>query len=633
MCGIAGFVAPRDAGDRQILERMTRALAHRGPDAEGYVVLPDSGVHLGHRRLSIVDLSGGAQPMSTADGNLTIVFNGEIYNHADLREELQAKGHRFLTDHSDTEVLLNGYREWGEGMLDRLNGMFAFAIYDQARGTLFLARDRFGKKPLYWFQRGGVFAFASELTALLHHPAAPVSESAIALKKYFAYGYIPAPLSAIEGIRKLPGGWCGTFSISSGAWAPRRWWEFRLEASDEEVTPARCEAWFSELREVLDRAVKRRLVADVPVGVFLSGGIDSSAVAALAARHLPAGRLRTFSIGFTDPTFDELPYAREAAAFIGCAHESEILDLSRARELLPGLLSRLDEPMGDGSILPTWLLCGFTRRHVTVALGGDGGDELFAGYDPFKALGKAALYDKLVPKALHPAIRLLASRLPVSHANISLDFKIKRTLRGLSHPASYRLPVWMGPLEPSQIDAYFGDHTAPEELYSEAIGAWEAAGEHADPVDRTLQFFTRLYMQDQILAKVDRASMLHGLEARSPFLDLEVVNFARRLPHSVKLRGGTTKWILKKALEPLLPASILYRKKKGFGTPIGSWIREGAIVPQIPGGEAGSLLRESLASHRAGRSDERLFLWCQHVLAAWRIELSGRSGITAHSPS
>jgi asparagine synthase (glutamine-hydrolysing) len=616
MCGIAGFVG---AGDRGTLERMTRALAHRGPDAAGYLV--DGPVHLGHRRLSIVDLSGGTQPMATADGRLTIVFNGEIYNHADLRRELEAQGYIFLTDHSDTEVLLNGYRAWGEGMLERLNGMFAFAIHDREAGRVFVARDRFGKKPLYWFHRAGVFAFASELTALLHHPDAPRGESATALKKYFAYGYIPAPLSAIEGIRKLPGGCRGMLDTASGVWEERRWCEFRLEPSGEDVTPARIASWSGELLAILERAVRRRLVADVPVGVFLSGGIDSSAVAALAARHLPEGRLRTFSIGFTDPSFDELPFAREAAAFIGCAHESEILDLGRARDLLPGLLARLYEPMGDGSILPTWLLCGFTRRHVTVALGGDGGDELFAGYDPFQALGKASLYDSLVPKAVHPAIRLLASRLPVSHANVSLDFKIKRTLRGLSHPAAYRVPVWMGPLEPSQIDAYFGDRTAPEELYSEAIAAWEACGYQADPVDRTLQFFTRLYLQDQILTKVDRASMLHGLEARSPFLDLEMVDFARRLPHQVKLRGGVTKWILKKALEPVLPASILHRKKKGFGTPLGAWIRDGAISPESPAGSAGPVVANALAEHRSGGSDERLFLWCQHVLSSWRASL------------
>jgi asparagine synthase (glutamine-hydrolysing) len=274
--------------------------------------------------------------------------------------------------------------------------------------------------------------------------------------------------------------------------------------------------------------------------------------------------------------------------------------------------------MGDGSILPTWLLCGFTRRHVTVALGGDGGDELFAGYDPFKALKAACLYDRWVPRAIHPAIRLLASRLPVSHANISIDFKIKRTLRGLSYGEELRVPVWMGPLEPMEIDAYFGDHTPQEELYSEAIAAWESAGAHADPVDRTLQFFTRLYLQDDIMAKVDRASMLHGLEARSPFLDLEVVDFARKLPHSVKLRGGTTKWILKKALEPVLPESILYRKKKGFGTPLGQWIRNGALLPEIPEGRAGVAVGKAIRSHRAGRTDERLFLWSQHVLSSWR---------------
>jgi asparagine synthase (glutamine-hydrolysing) len=618
MCGIAGFVAPRHPGDREVLEQMTRALAHRGPDAEGYLIEEKQGVHLGHRRLSIVDLSGGAQPMSTADGSLSIVFNGEIYNHAELRSELLAQGAVFQTDHSDTEVLLLGYRAWGEALLERLNGMFAFALHDRDQATLWIARDRFGKKPLYWFQHQGVFAFASELTALLRHPASPRNESSLALKKYFAYGYIPAPHSAIEGIFKLPGGWCGKLDIATGRWKTRKWWEFVLEPLQEEATPSRCDAWAAELLEKLDAAVKRRLMADVPLGVFLSGGIDSSAVAALAARHLPEGRLRTFSVGFTDPSFDESSHAREAAAFIGCAHELEILDLGRARELLPGLLARLDEPMGDASILPTWLLSGFTRRHVTVALGGDGGDELFAGYDPFKALATADLYSRIIPRSLHPAIRLLASRLPVSHANISLDFKIKRSLRGLSYPGPLRLPVWMGSLEPREIDDYFGDRTPEEELYSEAIEAWESAGEQAHSVDRALQFFTRLYLQDDILAKVDRASMLHGLEARSPFLDLEVVNFARRLPQTVKLRGGTTKWILKKALEPVLPPSILYRKKKGFGTPTGAWLRQGAITPEIPPGPAGSVVRKALHAHRAGQSDERLFLWNQLVLESWR---------------
>ena len=616
MCGIAGFIG---SGSREVLERMTRALAHRGPDAEGFFVEEKRGIHFGHRRLAIVDLTDGAQPMATADGELVIVFNGEIYNHTELRAELVAKGYSFQTNHSDTEVLLYGYREWGEGVLEKLNGMWAFAIYDQRQQEVFLARDRFGKKPLYYFQRpgsDGVFAFTSELTALLHHPQAPRNESTLALKKYFAYGYIPAPHSAIEGIHKMPGGHFGKLNLQNGTWQVQCYWDYSLEPCQTELPADGGKAWGEALIEVLDRAVKRRLMTDVPLGVFLSGGIDSSAVAALASRHLPAGRLKTFSIGFTNPSFDELPYARQMAAHLGCAHHEEILDLENAVRLLPGLLSRLDEPIADSSILPTWLLSGFARRHVTVALGGDGGDELFAGYDPFKALKAAELYSKIVPKKIHPALCLLASRLAVSHRNISFDFKIKRFLKGLSFSQPLWMAVWMGPLNLQEIDHYFGDKNSPEEIYSEAIEAWENAGTGASPVDRALQFFTRLYLQDDILAKVDRASMLHSLEARSPFLDIEVVDFARRLPHTVKFRNGTTKWILKKALESLLPHDIIYRKKKGFGMPIGSWLRDGKIVPKSPKTPAAKMFFEKrLQAHQSRKSDERLFLWAQAVLS------------------
>lgn len=619
MCGIAGFIG---FGGREVLERMTNALVHRGPDAAGFFIEEEKKIHFGHRRLAIVDLVDGTQPMATADDDLVIVFNGEIYNHSELRLELVAKGYRFQTDHSDTEVLLYAYREWGEGMLEKLNGMWAFAIFDRKDHSIFLARDRFGKKPLYYFQRhgdDGVFAFASELTALQRHPKAPHSKSTLALKKYFAYGYIPAPLSAIEGIFKLPAGHFGRLNLATGDWKIQRYWEYRLEPCQPDLPRDGGKAWGEELLERLDRAVKRRLMSDVPLGVFLSGGIDSSAVAALAARHLPAGRLKTFSIGFTDPSFDELPYARQMAAHLGCAHHEEVLDLENAVRLLPGLLSRLDEPMADSSLLPTWLLSGFTRRHVTVALGGDGGDELFAGYDPFKALKAAELYSKFMPKALHPALSFLAAQLPVSHCNISVDFKIKRTLRGLSFPAPLWMPVWMGPLKIDEIDQFFGDKNDLEEIYSEAMEAWESAGVDADPVDRASQFFTRLYLQDDILAKVDRASMLHSLEARSPFLDMEVVDFARRLPHTVKLRGGVTKWILKKALEPLLPHDIIYRKKKGFGMPIGAWLRTGAIIPAEPTSvTARQFFHQRLQAHQSGKSDERLFLWAQQVLGYWQ---------------
>ena len=613
MCGIAGFAG---RGDRGVLRRMTDAIAHRGPDAEGHWAEESAGVFLGHRRLSIVDLSGGAQPMWTADGEIGVVFNGEIYNHAELRAELKARGCEFVTDHSDTEVLLHGYREWGESFTERLNGMWAFVIYDRARQRLFGSRDRFGKKPLYYFHEGETFAFASELPALLQHPNCPRNLSPLSLKKYFAYCYIPAPRSIYERVWKLPGGHSFTFDLASRELKTWRWWEFVLEtggpAKDEETL---CE----EIRATLERAVQRRLMSDVPLGVFLSGGIDSSAIAALAAKHVPAGQLNTFSIGFNEPSFDESSYAQLVAEKLGTRHRSEVLDLDKSVALLPEIVVRLDEPLGDGSLLPTYLLSRFTRQHVTVALGGDGGDELFAGYDPFRALRAAELYSKLVPRPLHHAIRLVAARLPVSHENVSFDFKIKRTLSGLSYPPKLWNAVWMGALEPSDLAQLFREPCDEEEIYSEAIEAWDRCAQ-PNLVDRTLQFFTNLYLQDGILAKTDRASMMCSLEARSPFLDIEVVDLARRIPWQLKLRGGQTKWILKRALAPLLPREIIDRKKKGFGMPIGRWLREGKFefdhARTFPHLDVAFAERQH-AAHMAGTRDERLFLWSYWLLSQW----------------
>lgn len=619
MCGIAGFVG---AGDGAVLRRMTDRLAHRGPDAEGFFEKPDAGVFLGHRRLSIIDLAGGAQPMFTADGQTAIVFNGEIYNHRELRLELQAKGHVFATDHSDTEVLLYAWREWGAAMLDRLNGMWAYAILDAATRGLFLARDRFGKKPLYWFHRQGTFGFASELTSLLEHPAAPRNESELARVKFLAHALIPAPHTAIEGIFKLPAGHHLTLNLDGSAPRIQRWWRYQLEP---DFNPKPEPALVDELLEILTRATNRRLVADVPLGVFLSGGLDSSTIAAMAGRSRSAGvspamaggtpaprELQTFTIGFREPSFDESPFAAQVAEFLKTNHNTDTLSLDRALAALPQILDLLDEPQGDSSLLPTWLLCRFARTKVTVALSGDGGDELFAGYDPFRALRLASLYEKNIPRAVHQALRLLAARLPVSHKNISLDFKIKRTLRGLDHPAKLWNPVWLGALEPADLARLTQSRFSIEEIYSEAIESWESCAA-TDPVDRTLQFYTEIYLQDGILAKADRASMMNSLEVRSPFLDIEVADFARRLPHHFKLRGKTTKYLLKRATEKLLPADIVHRKKKGFGIPVGAWLRTGRLAPE----PKTSLLREHLDSHLAGRSDERLHLWCEFVWQQW----------------
>jgi asparagine synthase (glutamine-hydrolysing) len=606
MCGIAGFVG---AGDGAVLRRMTDRLVHRGPDAEGFFEKPDAGLFLGHRRLSIIDLSGGAQPMSTADCQTTIVFNGEIYNHAELRSELLAKGHAFATDHSDTEVLLYAWREWGPSMLDRLNGMWAFAIFDAPANRVFLARDRFGKKPLYWFCRQGTFGFASELTALLEHPLAPRNQSELGRVKFLAHALIPAPHTAIEGIQKLPAAHHLTLDLNGSAPRISRWWRYTLKP---DLNPKSESALVDELLETLGRATRRRLVADVPLGVFLSGGLDSSTIAALSVRDLPKKNLQTFTIGFQEPSFDESRYAARVAEFLDTDHYIDTLSLDDAIGVMPQIFDLLDEPQGDSSLLPTWLLCRFARQRVTVALGGDGGDELFAGYDPFRALRLAEIYSKAVPRPLHDALRLLAARLPVSHKNISLDFKIKRTLRGLDHPPRLWNPVWLGALEPAELARLTGSRFSIEEIYSEAIEAWESCAA-TNSVDRTLQFYTEIYLQDGILAKADRASMMNSLEVRSPFLDIEVADFARRLPHSFKLRGKTTKYLLKLAAEKLLPADIVHRKKKGFGTPVGAWLRSGRIAPEA----ANPLLSEHIDSHLAGRSDERLHLWCEYVWQQW----------------
>ena len=395
MCGIAGFAG---AGGEEDLRRMVAAVARRGPDDTGY--WRDQSVHLGHRRLSVLDLEGGHQPMVSSDRSLVIVFNGEIYNFAELREQLVARGHAFHTDHSDTEVLLNGYREWGAQLPGRCNGMWAFVIYDRERRRLFGSRDRFGKKPLFYTSQGGAFAFGSELTAIRAHPSVSSALSRRALKKYFGYGYIPAPHTILDGVHKLPGGCSFTLDLDDPALRPRveRYWKFVLEPFAGGEIPADPErAWGEEIRSRLETAVKRRLVADVPVGVFLSGGIDSSAVTAFASRHVPAGNLETFSIGFEEASFDESVHARRVADLFGTNHHAEILSMERALQLLPEVAAGLDEPMGDSSLLPTYLLSQFTRRHVKVALGGDGGDELFAGYDPFVALRKAELYSKARP--------------------------------------------------------------------------------------------------------------------------------------------------------------------------------------------------------------------------------------------
>jgi asparagine synthase (glutamine-hydrolysing) len=620
MCGLAGFAGTGDLAD---LSAMTRALAHRGPDGEGLYADPSHPVFLGHRRLSIVDIVGGAQPMWNEDGTIGVVFNGEIYNHHELRVQLEARGHGFRSDHSDTEVLLHGYEEWREALPERLNGMFALALWDRPRRSLFLARDRFGEKPLYWARVKDLFLFGSEMHALAKHRAFTPSADRHALMKLLAYGFIPAPSAFWSGTQKLPAGSWLRYRLDDSRVETGCYWRFAIEPGGDLPEPSAAE----ELRLLLQRAVERRLMSDVPLGVFLSGGIDSSAVASAAARARGAASLDSFAIGFAEPTYDESVPARRMAAFLGTRHHAEMLTMDSARELIPEVLGRLDEPLGDASILPTYLLCRFARRHVTVALSGDGGDELFAGYDTFAALRFARLYRATIASPVHRGLRRLVDLLPLSPDNMSLDFKLRRTLQGVDASPELWHPLWLAPLPPDAISELLHERIDTEDLYSEAIGVWRE-GASSDLADRGMEFYTRLYLPDDILTKVDRASMMHGLEARAPFLDNDLVDFVRRLPSTLKLRGRVRKLVLKRALAGLVPSDILARRKKGFGVPLMDWLRR---LPYSGDRDYGleldlDCIHRWQDEHRRGEADHRLFLWI------WQV-LQHHAGYASHFPA
>jgi asparagine synthase (glutamine-hydrolysing) len=622
MCGIAGFFGQ---GNSETLKRMTDVIAHRGPDADGFYTNADAGIYLGHRRLSILDIAGGVQPMHDHSGRYVITFNGEIYNHRELRAELAPRGAIFTTADSDTETLLEAYKVWGAEMLPRLNGMFAFCIYDTKTNKAFVARDRFGKKPLFYTQQGDTFAFASELTCLEQHERLTLERSRLALKKYFAYGYIPAPHSLYERVMKLPGGHYINYDTMERRFNVRQWWKFEIDPF-ERIPSNPEQEWGEQLIELLTAAIKRRMIADVPVGFFLSGGIDSSALVALASTLVDPSKIDTFSIGFAEASFDESAYSTLVANKFGTKHTLKVLDLDTALELLPTIIGALDEPMGDSSLLPTYLLCRETRNNVTVAIGGDGADELFCGYDTFRALSLAKSYKKLIPKPIHDAVLHAAQYIPVSHRNMSLDMKIKRALRGLSYDPHLWNAVWMGPLPPDDLRDLFSEQIDVHELYSEAIEAWDSC-RSPDYHDKATELYVKTYLQDDILVKVDRASMMNSLEVRSPFLDIDVVNFVRRLPIQFRIRRGVRKYLLKRVLENHLPHEILYQKKKGFGVPIGHWMATNQIdISSLRGSPWGlnqSFIDARAQLHQRSVIDNSTFLWDLLLLEKGRKRLQG----------
>ncbi|MCU1282308.1 MAG: asnB, partial [bacterium] len=507
----------------------------RGPDDAGTFL--DGTALLAFRRLSILDLAGGHQPMSTPDGACTVVFNGEIYNFVALRARLEALGHAFVT-RSDTECILHAYRQWGADCVAELDGMFAFALWDARARRLLLARDRFGKKPLYYYADGARIAFASTLTALLQHPAVPRALDRDALAEYLAVEYVVAPRTILSNVRKLPAATRLVFDADGGRTTTTRYWELRVDGTRFRGTPADAAV---ELEALLQASVKKRLVADVPLGVFLSGGVDSSTVAALAARERSG--IETFSIGFSDPSFDESRWARRAAAHLGTRHHEEELSLDDAAAIVADLGSILDEPVADGSIVPTYLLSRFARRHVTVALGGDGGDELFAGYPTYVAHRLLQYAGPLARPSLIAAAAALAARLPVSHDNFSFDFRLKKLLAGAAAPLDERNYWWLGACEPARVAALLGGERHDPFAAVRARYHEPPAGTH---LERVLCQDVGLYLCHSVLAKVDRASMAASLEVRAPLLDTAVAEFAGSLPLDWKLHRTTSKWIFKR---------------------------------------------------------------------------------------
>ena len=551
--------------DKALLQAMCDRIVHRGPDDEGQFI--EGNVGIGMRRLSIIDLSSGHQPMSNEDGSIWIVFNGEIYNHIGIRSELEAKGHRFST-RSDTEAIVHAYEEWGEDCVDRLNGMFGFAIWDTTRQQLFLARDRLGIKPVYYYHSPEKFAFASEMKSLLQDRDIPRKINVRALDTYLTVEYVPAPMSILEDVFKLPAG--HTLSWKDGRIALRQYWD--VGAGGEAVVDV--ESACAELLALLEDAVRIRLMSDVPLGTFLSGGMDSSAVVALMSRSMDRP-VKTFSIGFEDSSYNELEFAREVAERFGTEHCEFILRPDIA-DLTEKLVHFIDEPFGDFSIFPTYLVSKMARRYVTVALSGDGGDELFAGYDTYRADRLAGRY-KRIPGLLRGAIIQPAVRaLPPTARKKGLINRARRFVEGMQYPEDLEHVRWMIFMSPAE----------KRRLYSPAMRAevdgtdgtdfvrshFSRAGS-SDPLNRQLYVDIKTYLVDDILVKVDRMSMATSLEARVPFLDHRVVEFAARLPGSMKYADGETKWILKRALRDVLPEKIRHRGKEGFSIPIKNWLK------------------------------------------------------------
>jgi asparagine synthase (glutamine-hydrolysing) len=620
VCGIVGTVLARPdrRPDPAVLKRMADRIAHRGPDDEGFVVRGPAA--LGIRRLKIIDLETGRQPMTGEDDSVWVVFNGEIYNYRELTARLTAAGHRFTT-RSDTEAIVHAWEARGAEALHDLEGMFGLAVWHEPTQSLVLARDRLGIKPLYYAVLPEGLVFASELKSMLEHPGIARELDPEALSAYLAHEWVPAPRSIIRSVRKLPPGHRLTYA--NGRATLERWWDVAYGDGKPAVEVQAA----ARLGAVLDLAVRQHLLSDVPLGVFLSGGLDSATVAAFARRH--TSRLSTFSIGFDDKSFDESRHARRVAAALGTEHHEEMVGPNAAVDLVERLPDLMDEPLGDASILPTYLLSRFARRSVTVALSGDGGDEVFAGYPTYQAHRVADAWSR-APRGARAIARAAINRLPVSHDDLSLDFRLKRFVSGADLDAVTRHAVWMGSFTPDEQRGILTPEALARMTAPPSYAEWQrlAAAAPAQPwLHRLLYLDLKGYLAEGVLQKVDRASMACSLEVRVPLLDRRVVEVVAALPPNLKLHGLTSKYLLKRLMRPMLPRDIVGRRKKGFGVPLARWFRA-ELAPLLHEACSSDSLRRTglfrhdavsglLADHMMARQDHRKKLYTLLVFLLW----------------
>jgi asparagine synthase (glutamine-hydrolysing) len=624
MCGIVGQArADGLAAGRALIESMCAGLEHRGPDARGVFAEHETG--LGIQRLRVIDLHTGDQPVYNEDRSVVVVLNGEIYNFRELREDLRRRGHTLATE-GDTEAIVHLYEEHGERCVEYLHGMFAFALWDRRRRRLLVARDRLGKKPLLYAHRGGTLSFASEMGALLADPEIPREVDPEAVDRYLAYGYVPAPMSALRAVRKLSP--AHTLVWEAGRIRLRRYW--RLDYS-RKLAVSRPEELHEPILDAIRRATRKRMVADVPLGAFLSGGIDSSAVVAAMAEASPQP-VKTFSIGFDHRAFDELPHARAIAQRFGTDHR-EFTVTPDAVAILPRLIRHYGEPFADSSAIPSFYLAALTREHVTVALNGDGGDEAFGGYTRYVANALAARLDRL-PRPLRAAAAALGSRLPAGGDVASRINKARRLVGTMAMTPAERYAQYVAIFDVAARDALYapGFARTPDTTIS---GPWAAAsGTH--PVDVLLEVDSSTYLPDDLIAKIDIATMAHALEARSPFLDHEMMEFAASIPADLKVHGSEKKWILREALRAWLPGDILDRPKQGFSVPMAAWLR-GELAPVVrdvlldPGTLARGYFREGAVQGALGRLDagadgEAPRIWALLMLELWHREFVDLAG-------